>query len=371
MIMHVYFFLGSLSFIHCCMSISTPCAKTTYLDKYTTAVIGQNVTLECGICGNCSYFTWFIYLANTSRIDLSVEQCNKRYKTCHTTADNGRNVLRLTDIDNSVAGYYQCLCAIYSLPYAFGCEQLFVFCQFEVFVKNVSMFNSSNVVHTQTDVINVTEGEDIRVNCPNTSYSHNCSEDSSKTFTAAGSHQTCYIECNCSRIGATGVTINVLQRETTTTSTSTTASVRSIASTKALASYSKEQMTDACNCIPVVAFLLVSVSILVLVVCALTIYIRYLKFNGFPKPVSTNEAIFSQPADATVNKYVNADAGKAATCHISVPHAEAMVSPMSTTDNLEVNCSASTSYDANCDASGYEIPKNMDCTNEIKYDTIT
>lgn len=67
-------------------------------------------------------------------------------------------------------------------------------------------------------------------------------QDSSKMFTATRSHQNCYIECNCSRIGATGVTINVLQRETTTTST--TAAVHYIASTTSLASYSKEQMTD-------------------------------------------------------------------------------------------------------------------------------
>ncbi|XP_071833296.1 uncharacterized protein [Apostichopus japonicus] len=375
--MHVYIFVGSLYFIHCCLSISPPCTETDYPDESTTAAIGQNVTFECEVDGNCPYFYWFIYLANTSRTNLFERECKNSYKACHEKTYDGRNVLRLTDIDNRVAGYYQCLCAS-NPPYAFACERLNVVnCQFEVRVNNVLMFNSSNVGPTQTHVINVSEGEYIRVKCPKTSNRHNCPEDSSKMFTATRSHQNCFIECNCSRKGATWVTINVLQRETPTNSSSTTVALHYIASTTSLASYSKEEMTDgnhqqltACKCIPVVAVLLVSVSILVLVVGALSIYIRYLKTNGFPKPVSTNKAIFSQPVDGTVSTYVNADAGKAATRHTCVPNAEVMVSPMSITDNLEVNCSASKSNDANCDASGYEIPKNMDCTNEIKYETI-
>ncbi|PIK40201.1 hypothetical protein BSL78_22949 [Apostichopus japonicus] len=225
------------------MSTSERCINSAHQDVSTTAVIGQNVTLECGIYENCPYFAWFIYLANTSRIELFQRECKKSYKACHETTYDGRNVLRLTDMDNRVDGYYQCVCV--SKPvYAFACERLVVVCQFDVYVAKKLVFRSSNVGPMQTHVINVSEDEYIRVKCPKSSNRHNCSDDSSKRFNATRSHQNCFIECNCSRIGATGVTINVLQRETPINSSGTTAALHYIAPTTSLASYNKEHMTD-------------------------------------------------------------------------------------------------------------------------------
>ncbi|PIK40202.1 hypothetical protein BSL78_22950 [Apostichopus japonicus] len=304
------------------MSISTLCAKNSYLDKNTTAAIGQNVTLECGIYGNCPYFTWFIYLANTSRIDLLIDQCTNSYRACHATADNGRNVLRLTDIDNRVAGHYQCLCATNPSPYAFACERLIVVCQFEVRVNNVLMFNSSSIGPTHTHVINVTEGEYIRVKCPKNSNRHNCSEGSSKKFNATRSHQNCYIECKCSRIGATWVTINVLQRETTTTSTATTAAVHFITSTTSLASYSKEPMKDGKTHYPVsagigmssndnyitIVIALVIVAILLLMVAVgLCVYLRSSKTKRKSNSDTKNKSIFPHSTYAAAPTYAMID----------------------------------------------------------------
>ncbi|PIK40200.1 hypothetical protein BSL78_22948 [Apostichopus japonicus] len=295
--------------------------------------------------------------------------CNTNYKVCATENRNGQKVLRLTDVSENSAEYYQCKCAFeYRPPTAFSCNQLIVVCQAQVTVGDLFMtFNGSHTGSTETSVIDIPEDELVQVNCLGLStFTTSCSEGSS-TFTATRYHNNCIISCQSAKGCITKIIMNVLNRETTTTSSthhraSTEAAehhtATHIASTKAGTSYSKEQMSD------------VSVSILVLVVGALSIYIRYLKTNGFPKPVSTNEAIFLQPVDATVPTFASADAGKAATCHTCVPYAEAMVSPMSITDNLEVNYSANESNVPNCDASGYEIPKNVDCTNEIKYETI-
>ncbi|XP_071833164.1 uncharacterized protein [Apostichopus japonicus] len=324
--MHVYFFLGSLFFIHCCMS-SSGCIDYEYRDESTTAVIGQNVTLQCGIYGNCPFFYWFIYLPNTSRIHLYKNECNDNYKICHTTTYDGRNVLRLSDIDNRVAGHYQCLCAT-NPPYAFACQRLIVVCQFEVYVEKKLVFNSSSIGNTQTHVINVTEGEYIRVKCPKNSNRHNCSEDSSKRFTATRSHQNCFIECNCSRIGATWVTINVLQRETTTTSkttttsTSTTAAVHSIASTTSLASYSKEQMTDGKthnpvsagtgmssndNYITIVIALVIVAIFLLIVAVGLCVYLRSSKTKRKSNSETKNKAMFPQSTYASAPTYAMID----------------------------------------------------------------
>ncbi|XP_071833266.1 uncharacterized protein [Apostichopus japonicus] len=380
--MNICIVLGLFCFFHCLKCINCRCVQSDYDNRNITAVVGQNVTFKCEQLAGCPRYVWRIFPANAiPHVDISDDMCNTNYKVCATENRNGREVLRLTDVSENSAEYYQCTCAHPNLPpTAFSCNQLIVVCQAQVTVGDLFMtFNGSHTGSTETSDIDIPEDELVQVNCLGLStFTTSCSEGSS-TFTATRYHNNCIISCQSAKGCITKITMNVLNRETTTTSSthhraSTEAAehhtASHIASTKAGTSYSKEQMSDACNFFPVVVVLLVSVSILVLVVGALSIYIRYLKTNGFPKPVSTNEAIFLQPVDATVPTFASADVGKAATCHTCVPYAEAMVSPMSFTDNLEVNYSANESNVPNCDASGYEIPKNVDCTNEIKYETI-
>ncbi|XP_071833240.1 uncharacterized protein [Apostichopus japonicus] len=380
--MNICIVLGLFCFFHCLICINGRCVQSDYDNRNITAVVGQNVTFKCVQLAGCPRYVWRIFPANAiPHVDILDDMCNTNYKVCATENRNGQKVLRLTDVSENSAEYYQCTCAIeYRPPTAFSCNQLIVVCQAQVTVGDLFMtFNGSHTGSKETSVIDIPEDELVQVNCLGLStFTTSCSEGSS-TFTATRYHNNCIILCQSANGCTTKIMMNVLNRETTTTSSthhraSTEAAVHHtathIASTKAGTSYSKEQMSDACNCIPVVAVLLVSVSILVLGVGALSIYIRYLKTNGFPKPVLTNKAIFLQPGDATVSTYVNTDAGKATLCHTCVPNTEVMVSPMSITDNHEANCSASKRNVPNCDASGYEIPQNMDCTNEIKYETI-
>ncbi|XP_071833256.1 uncharacterized protein [Apostichopus japonicus] len=371
----------SLNFLRCVMCMSQ-CVYSPYGTEETTAAIGQTAIFVCGQTTGCPSYVWRIYPQNSGGISVSEGATNTVYNVHHETTPSGSNVLRVNSIDENSPTFYQCICRYpTTTAIAFACQQLTVttFCQVQILVDSrLETFNASNVGPMEMSLFSVTEGEHVAVTCAETStFKTNCSNIGSSNFTISRSQQNCLFECLYREICTAGVIVNVLHRDDTTTIASTdySASVTAVTynSTSSLTyrdTDSKAVTSGACNCIPVEAVLLVSVSILVLVVGALLIYIRYLKTNGFPKPVSTNKAIFLQPVDGPVSTYVNADAGKTATCHTCVPNAEVMVSPMSIRDNHETNCSASKRNVPNCDASGYEIPKNMDCMNEIKYETI-